>query len=88
MTTPLTDEEVLDRAERWARFHRKPETRGRMDECLKGLSEADQRRVYLCGQRVSTGLAPKVLPAQTQERKEPDEKEQKTTSKRAAKNRG
>jgi hypothetical protein len=37
---------------------------------------------------VSTGLAPKVLPAQTQERKEPDEKEQKTTSKRAAKNRG
>lgn len=90
MSKTLTDEEVLDRAERWARFHRKPETRSRMDECLKGLSQADQRRVYLCGQRVATGLAPKVLPAETKERKEPDEKEQtqkaKPKRKRSTKN--
>lgn len=71
----LTDEEVLDRAERWARFHRKPETRSRMDECLKGLTLDDQRRVYLCGQRVAGGLAPKIIPAQSKQREEADEKE-------------
>ena len=81
----LTNEEVLECAERWARFHRKPETRARMDECLKGLIEADQRRVYLCGQRIVGGLAPKVLPAQTEQRKEPNEKEQTQRAKRKTK---
>jgi hypothetical protein len=59
----LTDEEVVDLAKKWARFHRNPKTRARMDECLEGISKADQRRVYLCGQRVACGMDPKVIPA-------------------------
>jgi len=59
----LTTEEVLDRAQRWARMHKVEKYRPKMDDLLKGLSEADQRRVYLCGQRISGGLPPKVLPA-------------------------
>ena len=31
----LDDEEVRDGTAKWARLHRKPETRSRMDECLK-----------------------------------------------------
>ena len=85
MTKSLTDEEVIDRAERWARFHRKPETRSRMDDCLKGLTKADQRRVYLCGQRVVGGLAPKVIPAETEQRKEPDEKEESKSKSKSRK---
>jgi hypothetical protein len=61
----LTDEEVIDRAAKWARLHRNEKRRDRMDECLDGLSKADQRRVYLCGQRIAGGLPPKVIPAAT-----------------------
>lgn len=63
MKKPLTDDEVRERAGKWARLHRKPETRSRMDACLEGISKADQRRVYLCGQRIAAGLSPKVIPA-------------------------
>lgn len=59
----LTDDEVKDRAAKWARLHRKPETRTKMDECLAGISQADQRRVYLCGQRIAAGMDAKVIPA-------------------------
>ena len=59
----LTDDEVKDRAAKWARLHRKPETRSKMDTCLAGISDADQRRVYLCGQRIAAGLPAKVIPA-------------------------
>lgn len=59
----LTDDEVKDRAAKWARLHRKPETRSKMDTALEGISQADQRRVYLCGQRIAAGLPAKVIPA-------------------------
>lgn len=59
----LTDDEVKDRASKWARLHRKPETRSKMDTCLEGISQADQRRVYLCGQRIAAGMDAKVIPA-------------------------
>ena len=64
----LTTEEVIDRAKKWARLHRNQNTRSRMDECLAGISNADQRRVYLCGQRIATGLPIKVVPAANQEK--------------------
>ena len=83
----LTDDEVLDRAGKWARFHRKPETRNRMDECLEGISKADQRRVYLCGQRIAAGIAPKVLPAPASN-KETSNGKTKPKAKQAAKRRG
>ena len=59
----LTDDEVKDRAAKWARLHRKPETRSKMDTVLEGISQADQRRVYLCGQRIAAGMDAKVIPA-------------------------
>ena len=61
----LTDDEVIDRAKKWARLHNNVRLRGRMDECLEGISKADQRRVYLCGQRIVGGLSIKVVPAAT-----------------------
>jgi hypothetical protein len=61
----LTEEEVAARAQRWARFHGNIKYRDKMDEVLEGLSKADQRRVYLCGQRMVAGLPLKVLPAAT-----------------------
>lgn len=63
MKAPLTDDEVIDRAKKFARLHKHEKTRGRMDECLAGLSEADARRVYLCGQRIAGGLTIKVIPS-------------------------
>lgn len=63
MTKSLTDEEVVDRAKKWARLHRNPNTRARMDAVLEGISKADQRRVYLCGQRIVGGLPIKVIPS-------------------------
>jgi hypothetical protein len=62
----LTDDEVLDRAKVWAHLHAKPQTRDKMDQVLDGLSSADQRRVYLCGQRIAGGLKPRVIPAPAQ----------------------
>jgi hypothetical protein len=73
--TTLTDDEVLSRAEKWARFHKKENLRGRMDEALQGISQADQRRVYLCGMRISGGLPPKVLPATNKAKAEPPAKQ-------------
>lgn len=64
----LTDDEVIDRAKKWARLHRNEKTRARMDECLVGISIADQRRVYLCGQRIAVGLSIKVIPAANNEK--------------------
>jgi hypothetical protein len=69
MSAPnLTDDEVINRAERWARLHANPKYRDKMDALLEDLSEVDQRRVRLCGQRIAGGLKPKVLPAATSER--------------------
>lgn len=64
----LTTEEVIDRAKKWARLHRNQNTRSRMDECLAGISVADQRRVYLCGQRIVGGLPIKVVPPANNEK--------------------
>jgi hypothetical protein len=61
--TILTDEEVAERAQRWARLHKNEKYRNKMDDVLVGLSAADQRRVYLCGQRMAGGLPLKVIPA-------------------------
>lgn len=68
----LTTEEVIDRAKKWARLHRNQNTRAKMDECLAGISTADQRRVYLCGQRIATGLPIKVVPAANNQKGEKD----------------
>lgn len=62
-TETLTDDEVVSRAERWARLHSNQKLRGRMDAVLEGLTDEDQRRVYLCGQRMVAGLPLKVVPA-------------------------
>ena len=51
--------DLLDRAKRWAALHSNPKTRSKMDQLLEGLSEADQRKVYLNGQRISKGMPPK-----------------------------
>lgn len=80
----LTDDEVIDRAKKWARLHRSEKTRARMDECLEGISTADQRRVYLCGQRIAVGLSIKVIPAANNQEKG-DEKQHATD--RSTKNR-
>ncbi len=80
----LTDDEVIDRAKKWARLHRNEKTRARMDECLAGISTADQRRVYLCGQRIAVGLSIKVVPAASNHEKG-DEKH--ATANRSTKNR-
>lgn len=69
----LTAEEVIDRAKKWARLHRNEKTRSRMDECLDGISEADQRRVYLCGQRIVAGMPIKVIPLANNQKGEEDE---------------
>lgn len=64
MKEPLTNEQVASRAQSWARMHANPNYRDKMDTVLEGLSEADQRRVYLCGQRMAAGLPLKVIPAE------------------------
>lgn len=66
----LSTEEVLDRAQRWARMHKIVKYRDKMDDLLTGLSDEDQRRVVLCGQRISGGLPPKVIPASTNGKEE------------------
>ena len=76
----LTDDEVWDRARDWAHLHAKPTTRNQMDAILEGLSSADQRRVYLCGQRIAGGLKPRVIPAPAQ----PERKSNGTTKKHSA----
>lgn len=74
----LTDDDVIDRAKKWARLHRNEKTRARMDEALEGISKADQRRVYLCGQRIVGGLPIKVIPsAQQPERSKNDSRSTK-----------
>jgi hypothetical protein len=45
-----------------------------MDTVLDGLSEADQRRVYLCGQRIAAGMSPKVIPPLNEKGKENETK--------------
>jgi len=55
-----TEEQLIERARQWVAFHAKEETRDKMDEVLEGLTEADQRRVTLCGQRLSGGLPPRI----------------------------
>ena len=59
----LTDDEVAARAQQWARLHKNEKYRDKMDDVLTGISKADQRRVYLCGQRMVGGLPLKVIPA-------------------------
>jgi hypothetical protein len=57
----LTDDQIVERAREWSRLHLEPLTRGKMDAVLDGLSPADQRRVVLCGQRISGGLEPRIF---------------------------
>ena len=52
-------QDLRDLAKRWAALHSNPKTRSKMDQLLVGLSEADQRKVYLDGQRISGGMPPK-----------------------------
>ena len=59
----ITDEAVIERARDWANYHKNPKTRDKMDEALEGICVADQRRVYLCGQRIAAGMTAKVIPA-------------------------
>jgi hypothetical protein len=75
MSEAITDEEVMSRAGRWAKLHSDPKLRGRMDKVIEDLSESDQRRVYLLGQRLAGGLSIKIVPATTEaKRKEPNGK--------------
>jgi len=57
---PNKDQQLIERARKWAQLWRNPKTRSRMDEALKGLSKPDERKVVLCGQRISAGLAPRI----------------------------
>jgi hypothetical protein len=56
---PPHEHDLLDRAKQWAALHSNPKTRSKMDERLVGLSEGDQRKVHLDGQRISGGMPPK-----------------------------
>lgn len=61
---PLTDAEKLQaRAEEWARLHSNPRLRPEMDRLLEGLCPADQRTVYLNGQRLRAGMPYKIFPS-------------------------
>jgi hypothetical protein len=83
----LTNDEVLEKAQRWAFLHKHPENRGKMDAVINGLNAEDQRRVYLCGQRISGGLSPKVIPAADNHRKEVPKKHEpkkESTTKKSA----
>jgi hypothetical protein len=66
----LTDDQVAERAQRWAILHKQEKNRAKMDAVLDDLSEADARRVYLCGQRMVGGLPLKVIPADNKNGKE------------------
>jgi hypothetical protein len=66
----LTNDQVAERAQRWAILHKQEKNRAKMDAILDGLSADDQRRVYLCGQRMSGGLPLKVIPAENKNGKE------------------
>jgi hypothetical protein len=57
-----SEDRLLSLARRWADLHSKPKQRDKMDEILVGLSEAEARRVILCGQRIASGLTPKIAP--------------------------
>ena len=52
---------LIDTAREWARLHANPKTRDRMEGVLNGLSNADKRRVVLCGQRIAGGLSVKLV---------------------------
>jgi len=60
----LTDDQVAERAQRWAILHKQQKNRDKMDAILDGLSAEDKRRVYLCGQRMVGGLPLKVISAE------------------------
>lgn len=66
----LTDDQVAERAQRWAILHKQEKNRAKMDAVIEGLSPDDQRRVYLCGQRMAGGLPLKVIPAENKNGKE------------------
>jgi hypothetical protein len=59
---PTPQDRLLLLAAKWADLHAARRTRERMDEILAGLSEADARRVILCGQRIAAGLPPRIAP--------------------------
>jgi len=80
----LTGDEVLERAQRWAFLHKRPENRPKMDAVLNGLNAEDQRRVYLCGQRICGGLPIKIIPAANNRKEEKDESKDKRKRQSAA----
>jgi hypothetical protein len=83
----VSDDKIRELAQRWALLHKLEKNRDKMDGVFKGLSESDQRRVYLCGQRISGGLSPKVLPP-SENRKETNEQGKKQRRSTAATSRG
>jgi len=56
----LTDAQIIERANKWAKLHEDPATRPQMDKVIAPLSVNDARRVILCGQRIRGGLKPKI----------------------------
>jgi hypothetical protein len=76
----LTDDEVAERAQRWARFHSNAKYRSKMDSVLADLNDDDERRVRLCGQRMANGLPLKIIPSAT--RKETKNESSDKTKKR------
>jgi len=54
------EEMLLERAHKWAQLHGNPKTRVKMDAVMEGLSARQQRLVYLCGGRISSGLEPRL----------------------------
>ena len=55
-----SDAGIVSLARKWAELHANKKTREKMDELLAPMPENVRRKVYLCGQRISQGLAPKV----------------------------
>jgi hypothetical protein len=78
----LTDEEVVAHAQRWVQCWRIVKYRDKMDGVLDGLSQADQRRVILCGQRMVGGLPLKVIPAASKGKEEEDNGKKPSKGKR------
>lgn len=68
----MSDDQIIEAAQRWARLYLNPKLRSRMDKVLEEGDEDDRRRIVLCGQRISGGLSIKLVPAATT-KEEPSE---------------
>jgi hypothetical protein len=52
----MNEEQIKERATRWAALYRNPKSRPQMDDVLRGLNEAGRTLVILGGQRIAGGL--------------------------------